>query len=120
MQQPVSTWRTSSVSQGTEYSSPDGDLLVLEQQRWQEKSQHFPGEAVALGGLGPSCKSYLMLTVGYVGTLPGNVNHEKTVLGGKVVSCIQTGCSGPLFDADLHYRGCCIIQGGKKKQISPF
>lgn len=27
--------------------------------------------------------------------LPGNVNHEKTVLGGKVVSCIQTGALRP-------------------------
>lgn len=95
MQQPVSTWRTSSVSQDTEYSLPDSDSWVLEQQRWQEKSQHFPGEAVPLGGLGPSGKSYFMLTVGYVGMLPGNVNHVKTILGGKVVSCIQTGVLRP-------------------------
>lgn len=67
---------------------PEVVTRALRAVKGTRKSQHFHGEA----RLGPLSKSYLMLTIEYVGMQPGNVNHEKnTVFGGKAVSCIQTG-----------------------------
>lgn len=38
----------------------------------------------------------------------------------KLCRAYKQECSDPLFDADLHYRGSCNIEGGKKKQVRPF